>query len=49
MILNVRDAVGQWPPPDVNQMIFIQIDDFSNNFQLLLNTLNLLSEIMIPK
>jgi len=42
MILNVRDAVGQWPPPDVNQMIFIQIEDFTNSFQLLLNTLNLL-------
>jgi len=40
MILNVRDAVGQWPPPDANQMIFMQIDEFSFNYQHLLNTIN---------
>jgi len=41
MILNVRDAVGKWPPPDVNQLIFFQIDDFLYNYQLLLNTINI--------
>jgi len=40
MILNVRDAVGQWPPPDANQLIFQQIDEFIANYQLLLNTIN---------
>lgn len=40
MILNVRDATGQWPPPDANQLIFVQIDDFVINYQLLLNSIN---------
>ncbi|ORX83097.1 ras GEF [Anaeromyces robustus] len=41
VILNVRDAVGQWPPPDVNQLIFIQMDDFLCYYQLLLNNINM--------
>ncbi|KAL6604932.1 ras guanine nucleotide exchange factor domain-containing protein [Neocallimastix sp. 'constans'] len=40
MILNVRDATGKWPPPDIKQLIFIQMDDFLCNYQLLLNNIN---------